>query len=112
MNSKKSLQFWFIEALGDSGGVALNIRDDQVASCEKVFAYSSGMIEAIGVHIRTLNLLMIVLYRQPDDRERGRRSTSHEFGHFLEELDEFLSSLPPPSPDIVVMGDFNLPHGN
>ena len=96
----------------DSGGVALYIRDDQATSSEIVFTYSNGVIEAIGVHVRSLNLLMIVLYRQPDDRERGHRSTSHEFGNFLEELDEFFSSLPPPSPDIVVMGDFNLPHGN
>ena len=96
----------------DSGGVALYIRDDQAISSEIVFTYSSGVIEAIGVHIRALNLMMFVLYRQPDDRERGHRSTSREFGHLIEELDEFLSSLLPPSPDIVIMGDFNLPNGS
>ena len=37
---------------------------------------------------------------------------SREFGHFLGELDEFLASQSPPTPDIVIMGDFNLPHGD
>ena len=96
----------------DSGGVAIYIRDDQAISSEIVFTFSNGVIEAIGVQLKSLNLLLIVLYRQPDDRERGHRSTNREFGHFLGELDEFLASLPPPAMDIVVMGDFNLPHGN
>ena len=30
----------------------------------------------------------------------------------VEELDKFLASQSPPAPDIVIMGDFNLPHGD
>ena len=96
----------------DSGGVFLYIRDGQAIFSEVVFTYSNGVIEAIGLHLKSLNLLLVVLYRQPDDRERNRRSTSRDFGHFLGELDEFLASQSPPAPDIVIMGDFNLPHGD
>ena len=96
----------------DSGGVALYIRDDHAISSEVVFTYGSGVIEAIGLMLKSLNLLLVVLYRQPDDRAHGHRSTSREFRHFLMKLDEFLASQPSPVPDIVVMGDFNLPHGN
>ena len=35
-----------------------------------------------------------------------------EFSHFLGELDEFLASQSPTTADIVIMGDFNLPHGD
>ena len=88
------------------------IRDDQAIFSEVVFTYSNGVIEAIGLQLKSLNLLLVVLYRQPDDRERNRTSTSREFGHFLGELDEFLASQSPPAPDIVIMGNFNLPHGD
>lgn len=95
----------------NSGGVAMYVRDDHAILCEIVFTYSSGVIEAIGLNLKGLNLLLVVLYRQPDDQAHGHRSTSREFCPFLEELDEFLTSQPAPTPDIVVMGDFNLPHG-
>ena len=97
---------------GRDSGVALYVRDDQAIFSEVVFTYSNRVIEAIGLQLKSLNLLLVVLYRQPDDRERNHRSTSKEFGHFLGELDEFLASQSPPAPDIVVMGDFNLPHGD
>ena len=96
----------------DRGGVALYIKDDQAIFSEVFFTYSNRVIEAIGLQLKSLNLLLVVLYRQPDDRERNCRSTSREFGHFLEELDENLVSQSPPAPDIVIMGDFNLPHGD
>ena len=96
----------------DSGRVALYIRDDQTIFGEVVFTYSNGVIEAIGLQLKSLNLLLVVLYRQPDNQECNRRSTSREFGHFLGELEEFLASQSPPAPDIVVMGDFNLPHSD
>ena len=87
------------------------IRDQAIFS-EVVFTYSSGLIEAISLQLKSRNLLLVVRYRQPDDREHNRRSTSREFGHFLGELDEFLAYQSPPTPDIVIMGDFNLPHGD
>ena len=96
----------------DSGGVALYVRDDQAIFSEVVFTYSNGVVEAIGLQLKSLNLLLVVRYRQPDDRERNHRSTSREIGHFLGELDEFLASQSPPAPDIVIMRDFNLSHGD
>ena len=51
----------------DSGGVALYIRDDQTTTAKVVFTFSSGVIEALGIHLVSLDLLMVVVYRQPDD---------------------------------------------
>ena len=96
----------------DSGGVALYIRDDQAIFNEVVFTYSNGVIETIGLQLQSLNFLLVVLYQKPDNRECNRRSTSREFGHFLGELEEFLASQSPPAPDTVIMGGFNLPHGD
>ena len=46
----------------DSRRVALYIRDDQAIFSEVVFTYSSGVIEAIGLQLKSLNLLLVVLY--------------------------------------------------
>ena len=64
------------------------------------------------MHLTTLNLTVIVVYRQPDDREHKHRSTSKEFNHFLGKLKEFLTSQPTPTPDTILLGDYNLPHGD
>jgi len=79
-------------------------------AAEKVFKYSSGVIECVGVMMESLNLMTYTVYRQPD--EKNHRSTSQHFASSLTELREHLASLPVPTPDIMVHGDFNLPHAN
>ena len=93
-----------------SGGACVFIADNYACSTETIFSYSNGVIESLGVHIKTLNLVYIVTYRSPDTPRN--RSTSKEFSAFLEELQRILRSLPTPTPDIVLAGDFNFPHGD
>lgn len=94
----------------DSGGVALYLRDDIAGTAEVALEYSSGVIEMLGVQIKDPNLLILVIYRQPDDRVGGHRSTSVQFSRALAALRRTLSSLPSPNPDVVLCGDLNLPH--
>ena len=100
----------------DSGGVALYLRDDLAITSEVIFNYNCGVIEAIAVSIERLNLCIIVVYRPPDNpgtaekpTKLEHRSTIKQFRKFSTKLNEFLASLPSPSPDILLMGDFNLP---
>ena len=94
----------------DSGGVALYLRDDLASTAEPIFNLSNWVVEALGVHGKAENLVLIVLYRQPDDLIGRHRSTSAEFRQTLRELRSALNSLPSPTPDVIMCGDFNLPH--
>ena len=94
----------------DSGGVALYLRDDLASTAEPIFNFSNGVVEALGVHVKAENLVLIMLYRQPDDLIGRHRSTSAEFRQTLRELRSALNSLPSPTPDVIMCGSFNLPH--
>ena len=94
----------------NSGGVALYLRNDIAANAQPLLNYSNGVVETLGLQIKSQNFVIIVLYRQPDDSIGGHRSTNAEFTQALEEIKKALAGLPSPSPDIVLCGDFNLPH--
>ena len=79
------------------------------------------MIESIGLSIPSLNLILIVTYRSPDQADKTKdgivikkrhRSTAKEFKCYLVQLRKFLKSLPSPTPDILMKGDYNLPHAD
>ena len=93
-----------------SGGVALYIRDDHAISAEVLLSYSNGVIESLGIHLKSLNLILITVYRSPDNMQH--RSSNKEFNLYLNELKKLLISLPSPTPDILLLGDFNLPHAD
>ena len=94
----------------DSGGVAIYLREDLVPTATEILKFSSGVIEILGVHVKSLNLVIVVMYRQPDDTVGGHRSTHKEFKTALNEIRKALENLPSPCPDILFCGDFNLPH--
>ena len=79
---------------------------------ETVLQYSNGAVEVLGLHIKQKNILLFVLYRQPDDQQSKNRSTSREFKEALDALQNSMSERQTPYPDIVLCGDFNLPHIN
>ena len=91
-----------------SGGVITYVHSSLAA--EKVFEYSSGVNECVGVMVESLNLMIYTVYRQPD--EKNHRSTSQHFTPLLTKLHEHISSLPSPTPDVILQGDFNLPHAD
>ena len=94
----------------NSGGVAVYLRDDVTTLTEVLLQYSSGVIEALCLRIPKLNLVLVTLYRQPNDSAGGNFSTSEQFQVFLQELEEILKSLQSPLPTIIIAGDFNLPY--
>ena len=92
----------------DGGGVALYINDKDMINHKILLEYSCGVIEAIAVHLRSKNLVIIMVYRQPENQ--NVKSGSVEFKKFLTKLDSTLKTLISPLPDILLCGDFNLPH--
>ena len=57
------------------------------------------------------NLAILILYRQPDDKYHGHPSTPNDFTLPLNRVKNVLTALSP-TPDIVLGGDFNLPHAS
>ena len=99
----------------DSGGVAVYIRDDCAIGAEVVFNFSNGVIDSLAITLPALDQVLILTYRSPDANVRGidcHRSTNKELDAYLNQLRRFLSSLPSPTPNIIMMGDYNLPHAN
>jgi hypothetical protein len=89
------------------GGVALFLRDDLtgdlLASYAQIHPNRSGSVcELLGVKVHQLDTVVCVMYRPPDTR-------IEEFTEMLQYLDHTLSSLPTPSPTVILMGDMNLP---
>lgn len=93
-----------------SGGTAIYMKDNIAVGAKTILEYSSGVIEILGVEIKSLELVLFVAYRQPDDPKGGYRSNSAEFKIAMRQITELLSSYPSPSPKIIICGDFNLPH--
>ena len=72
--------------------------------------YSDGRIECLCVYSNTENLIIVVIYRPPDDRTGGHRSTVLEYQTAIDKLKDTISDVGQPTPDIITGGDFNLPH--
>ena len=93
-----------------SGGAAAYVREDIAASMKKPYSYSNGVVELLCLHSPEENLVLLVIYRQPDDRLGGHRSTYQEFKDALDKASAYLGELPSPTPNIIMGGDFNLPY--
>ena len=86
------------------------IREDAGNTAEVVINYSDGVIEMLGIYVKSSDLLLVVLYRQPDDIVGGHRSTSVECAKALTYLSDYLAQQNDPSPEFMFCGDFDLPH--
>ena len=75
-----------------------------------IYNYSNGVVEILGLYSRVKNLYIGVVYRQPDDRVGGYRSTGKKFYSALSKLGISLAYLTKPSPNISISGDFNIRH--
>ena len=91
-----------------SGGVATYVRSDYSTSFETLLEFSNGVVEALCIYSSLHNLVIINIYRQPDNPLY--RSTSKQFGEALIKISNILEMLSAPTPTIVMSGDFNLPH--
>ena len=93
-----------------AGGVALYVRDDMACSFEPIYSYSSNAIQILSLYSKKENMVLCVIYRQPDDKAHGHPSTPGDFQIGLTGMKESILGLDGPSPDIIFGGDFNLPH--
>ena len=93
-----------------SGGVCVYIRDNVAASFETVVQFSNGVVELLCVYSKTLNQCIVVVYRQPDYKDH--RSQFTHFSNALNELNKFVSAVQGCTPQMIICGDFNLPHIN
>ena len=92
-----------------TGGVALYVRDDIAISCEEVVKHSSDAVQLLCLYSKSENLAIACIYRQPDDTFHGHPSTSKDLKIALSKLVNELGSISP-CPDIILGGDFNMPH--
>jgi len=94
-----------------SGGAALYLRSDIAATSEQILKFSNGVVEALATYSHKENLLVCVIYRQPDDPSGGHRSRASELNEALDQLTASIANIDG-TPDIVICGDFNLPNAN
>ena len=80
------------------GGVCLYLRDSYTG--EILASLSNSVCELLIVKVHQLNTIVCVVYRPPDTK-------LSEFREILSFLEETISSLPTPTPNILLMGDFN-----
>ena len=93
------------------GGVALYLRDDIAASTKQILDFSNNVVEILCVYSEKENICIATVYRQPDDSTHGRTSTNNEFKAAINKLTEAINSIDG-TPDLIIGGDFNLPHIN
>ena len=92
------------------GGVALYIHESWGPDATPVLKFSNDAVDILCVHVPSRNVFISIIYRQPDNSSKGHPSTNRELSEVLNKLNETLTNLPSPTPDIIIMGDFNLPH--
>ena len=92
-----------------SGGAALYLRSDIAATSNQILSFSNGVVEALATYSHKENLLICVIYRQPDNSTGGHRSQANELNEALEELTKAITIIEG-TPDLVMCGDYNLPH--
>ena len=82
------------------GGTAIYLKDgfearllleDRVESCE-----------IVAVHIESINVVNIVVYRPPDTH-------SVEFSNVMDKIKKLLEEMVSPEPSVIITGDFNFP---
>ena len=95
-----------------SGGVAAYVRIDISCKMEIDLSFSNGVVELLGLHLKSENLYIVVIYRQPNDTHSGNKSGPKELKTALSRLKQNLNNLLTPTPNLVICGDFNLSHYN
>ncbi len=83
------------------GGVCLYINCQ--VSFTKHISYSNSVCELLIVELSKPSVFVIVMYRPPDCQ-------LCEFQDALSVISQWIRTLAPPLPNIIFMGDFNMPH--
>ena len=86
------------------GGVILYIKNCVAKRCGFVNGTSFGFVEYITCYIKDFNTVIILLYRP--------EGYCAQFCEALNELDRFIDGFGSPTPNLIVLGDFNFPGMN
>ena len=73
---------------------------DILTDVVEIFNKSNGACECIVLHLKSINLVTAVFYRPPDTK-------TNQFLPPLKELKNVSNELHEPTPNILLMGDFN-----
>ena len=91
-----------------SGGTAVYLRSDLASTSEQLLKFSNGVVEALVIYSQKENLLIAVVYRQPNSSNPDHKSGVQEFAQAMNKVSSAIDSIQG-TPDIIVCGDFNLP---
>ena len=92
-----------------SGGAAIYLRADIANTTEQVLKFSNGVVEALVLHSQRENLLIAIVYRQPDNK--FHRSQAFQLAQAITKIEETIEKIEG-SPSLILCGDFNLPNIN
>ncbi len=83
------------------GGVALYVKDTLI--CSELLSYTDDVCDLLIVKIEDINLIAVLAYKPPD-------TTKDQFDILLNKIRATLGVLGSPSPNILLLGDFNIPN--
>ena len=87
--------------------MAIYLRSDIANTTEQVLKFSNGTVEALVLHSQRENLLIALVYRQPDDQLH--RSQAFELSQAIAKIDAAIEATQG-SPSLIICGDYNLPN--
>jgi hypothetical protein len=84
------------------GGVAIYMNDNLAVTTTVIRSFSNKSAELLITYTKSINLLLVILYRPPN-------CTNGQFDEIIQIIKHEISILSSPTPDILIMGDFNFP---
>ena len=94
------------------GGVALYVNSSWLPDSKEILEYSNAVVDVMAIHSKRENIIIAVLYRQPENRKcthRMYRSTYEDFVEPLKYLDDAITKYKNPDTEVMILGDFNMP---
>ena len=85
------------------GGVALYIKDTLI--CTELLSYTDDVCEVLIIKIKNIDLIIVLIYKPPD-------TTKDQFDNMIQKIRTTLDEQGTPSPNIIMLGDLNLPNMN
>ena len=83
------------------GGVALYVKDTMI--CTELLSCTDDVCELLIIKISNINLIIILIYKPPD-------TTKDQFDIMIQKIRTVLDDQGTPSPNIIMLGDLNLPN--
>lgn len=87
------------------GGVVVYVRNDFAESCGAVETGFSGNVEYLHFYIKSINAIFITIYKPPECQ-------TTDFKTVLMNASDYIDKFATPIPNIIMMGDFNVPSVN